>query len=266
MNATAEFVIRHGYAVLFFWVLTEQAALPLPSVPLLLVCGALVRAGHMSWAPVLLFGLLACLIPDSVWFRIGRSRGTKVLSFLCRLALEPDSCVRQTENGFTRFGPSFLLIAKFIPGMNALSSPLAGSAGTGWAQFLIFDAIGATLWIAGWGVVGYLFSNQLDAIGEIAGRAGFRLFLAIVLVLAVWMAFKFFQRRRFLRKLSTARIAVEELHRMLVAGEDVMIIDVRGEHASPRDPIPGALRIPLSTLVSRQQEIPRDRDIVLFCT
>src|SRR5580658_6741370 len=100
MNETAEFVIRHGYAVLFFWILAEQGALPVPSVPLLLVCGALVRTGRLSAAPILFFGVLASLISDSVWFQIGRSRGTRILSFLCRITLEPDSCVRQTENGF----------------------------------------------------------------------------------------------------------------------------------------------------------------------
>jgi membrane protein DedA with SNARE-associated domain len=266
MNLTAEFLIRYGYALLFFWILAEQAALPVPSVPLLLACGALIRGGHMHWAPVLCLGVPACLISDSAWFHLGRSRGTKVLRFLCRLALEPDSCVRQTENGFTRFGPRFLLIAKFIPGMSALASPLAGSAGTGWAHFLVLDSIGAALWIASWGSLGYLFRDQVDAIGDIAGRTGLRLFLVIAALLAAWIAFKFFQRRRILRRLATARISAGELHRMLNAGEDVVIIDVRGELAVPRDPIPGALRIPLSTLTSRQQEIPRDRDVVLVCT
>ena len=128
MNETAEFVIRHGYAVLFFWVLAEQGALPVPSVPLLLVCGALAKAGHLSAAPILFSGVLACLIADSAWFQIGRSRGTKILGFLCRMALEPDSCVRQTESGFVRYGVRFLLVSKFIPGMNALAAPLAGSS------------------------------------------------------------------------------------------------------------------------------------------
>ncbi len=266
MNATAEFVIRHGYSVLFFWILAEQGALPIPSVPLLLVCGALVKDGRLNWMPLLVLGLVACLIPDSAWFEIGRRRGTRVLSFLCRMTLEPDSCVRQTENGFARYGPAFLLVSKFVPGMNALGAPLAGSAGTRWIQFLLFDAVGAVVWITTWGTVGYLFGNQLDAIGDAIGRAGFRLSLLIVLLLAGWIGFKYFQRRRFLKKLSVARIPVEELHRMLNSGEDVMIIDVRGPLANPRDPIPGALRIPFSELAARQHEIPRDRDIVLFCT
>jgi membrane protein DedA with SNARE-associated domain len=266
MNHTAEFVIRHGYAVLFFWILAEQGALPIPSVPLLLVCGALARAGHLSAVPILFFGVLACLIADSTWFQIGRSRGSKILGFLCRMALEPDSCVRQTENGFVRYGVRFLLVSKFIPGMNAVAAPLAGSSRVGWGQFVLFDTMGAALFISSWATVGYLFNSQLEAIGEVVGRAGFRLFLSIVVIMGGWIAWKYIQRRLFFRKLSIARIPVEELERMLDAGEDIMVIDVRGELSTEDEPIPGALHIPLNQLAARHKEIPRDRDIVLFCT
>ena len=265
MNETTEFVIRHGYAVLFFWILAEQGALPVPSVPLLLVCGALAKTGHLSPAPILFLGVLACLIADGAWFQLGRSRGRRILGFLCRMALEPDSCVRQTENGFVRYGVRFLLVSKFIPGMNALAAPLAGSARVGWGPFLLFDILGAALFVASWGTVGYLFSGQLEAIGKIVGLAGFRLFLSIAAVTGGWIAWKYFQRRRFFRKLSMARIPVTELQRMLDAGEDVVVIDVRGISAGD-GPIPGALRIPLSELAARQHEVPRDRDVVLFCS
>ena len=265
MNETAEFVIRHGYAVLFFWVLAEQGALPIPSFPLLMVCGALVRTGHLSAAPVLFLGMLACLIADGAWFQLGRSRGKRVLGFLCRIALEPDSCVRQTENGFVRYGVRFLLISKFIPGMNALAAPLAGSARVGWGQFLVFDALGAAVFVSSWGTVGYLFGDQLEAIGLVVGHAGFRLFLTIVAITGGWIAWKYFQRRRFFNQLAMARINVTELQRMLLAGEDVVIIDVRGM-MNADGPIPGALRIPLSELAARHDEVPRDRDVVLFCS
>jgi len=266
MNATAEFVLRHGYALLFFWILAEQAALPIPSVPLLLVCGALVKAGRMNSMTILFLGLLACLIADGLWFGIGRGRGARVLRFLCRMSLEPDSCVRQTENGFARYGVKLLLISKFIPGMNALAAPLAGSAGTGWLEFAAFETVGAALWIAAWGCVGYLFSTQLDEIGIMISRAGFRLSILIAALAGGWIALKYLQRQRFLRKLRGARMPVEELHRKLADGDEVMVIDVRSERAMPRDPIPGALRIPLNEMEARQSEIPRDRDIVLFCT
>jgi hypothetical protein len=180
--------------------------------------------------------------------------------------LEPDSCVRQTEGGFARYGVRFLLVSKFIPGMNALAAPLAGSAGTGWVQFLIYDVAGAAVWISSYGIVGYLFSRQLDEVGRIVGRTSFHLLLVIVVLTGGWIAWKYFQRRRFFRKLAMARIPVAELQRMLDAGEEVVVIDVRGELAKPREPIPGALRIPLKEIAARQKEVPRDRDVVLFCT
>lgn len=266
MNETAEFVIRHGYAVLFFWILGEQGALPIPSVPLLLVCGALARTGRLSGAPILFFGVLACLIADSVWFQIGRSRGARILGFLCRMALEPDSCVRRTENGFVRYGVRFLLVSKFIPGMNALAAPLAGSSRVDWRQFLLFDTVGAAIFISSWGTAGYVFSGQLEAVGAVVGRAGFRLFLSILVITGGWIGWKYLQRRRFFKKLAIARIPVEELQRMRDAGEDVVVIDVRGGLSTGEEPILGAVRIPLSELAARHREIPRDRDIVLFCT
>jgi membrane protein DedA with SNARE-associated domain/rhodanese-related sulfurtransferase len=265
MSETAEFVIGHGYAVLFFWILAEQGALPIPSVPLLLVCGALAKAGDLSPAPILFFGVLACLIADSAWFDLGRRRGRKILGFLCRLALEPDSCVRQTENGFVRYGVRFLLVSKFIPGMNALAAPLAGSARVGWMPFLFFDTLGAAVFVSSWGTVGYLFSGQLKDIAEMVGLAGSRVFLSTVVIVGGWIAWKYFQRRRFFKKLEMARIPVTELQRMLDAGEDVVVIDVRGMQSAD-GPVPGALRIPLSELAARHNEVPRDRDVVLFCS
>jgi len=126
---------------------------------------------------------------------------------------------------------------------------------------------GATsCFISSWGIVGYLFSGQLEAIGDAVGRAGFRLFLSIVVITGGWIAWKYFQRRLFFRKLSIARIPVEELQRMLDAGDELMVIDVRGGLSIANQPIPGALHIPLSELAARHKEIPRDRDVVLFCT
>jgi rhodanese-related sulfurtransferase len=181
------------------------------------------------------------------------------------MALEPDSCVRQTENGFVRYGVRFLLVAKFIPGMNAIAAPLAGSSQVSWGLFLLFDALGAAIYVSSWATVGYLFSGQLDAIGDVVGRAGYRLFLSIIVISAGWIAWKYFQRRLFLKKLSIAKIRVEELQRMLDDGEDVVVIDVRGGLSTEPGPIPGSVRIPLSELTARHNEIPRDRDVVLYC-
>jgi len=126
---TAEFVVRHGYALLFVWLLAEQGALPLPSVPLLLACGALARNGQLNPFLVLLSGMAACLLADNIWFQLGRRRGARILKFLCRIALEPDSCVRRTETAFEKYGVRSLLVAKFVPGLNAVAAPMAGESG-----------------------------------------------------------------------------------------------------------------------------------------
>jgi hypothetical protein len=129
----------------------------------------------------------------------------------------------------------------------------------------VFDAAGAVLWIATWAATGYVFCEQLKVVGDIVGRAGFRLFLTIVVSIAVWIAFKYFQRRRFVTKLNVERIPATELRRMPQDGEVPVIIDIRGGQALD-DPIPGARRIPISEIGARHNEVPRDRDVILFCT
>jgi membrane protein DedA with SNARE-associated domain/rhodanese-related sulfurtransferase len=263
---TIDFVVRHGYALLFFWILAEQAALPLPSAPLLLACGALAKDGRLTAHLIVLTGLAACLIPDSVWFAIGRRRGAKALRFICRLALEPDSCVRQTETAYQRYGIRSLLVAKFVPGLNAVSAPLAAISGVSFGKFVLFDTLGALTWICTFAGLGYIFSDQLDKVGDYAARMGSWVAVVVVGLLAAWIGWKILQRKRFLKKLAVARITATELRAMLAAGEDVVVVDVRTALESETDAVPGALRIPLEDLEARHGDIPRDRDIVLFCS
>jgi membrane protein DedA with SNARE-associated domain len=261
---TIQFLIRHGYWLLFFWLLAEQAALPLPSIPLLLACGALARAGKMDFRLILLYGIAACLLADNVWFQLGRRRGTKILRFICRIALEPDSCVRQTENAFVRYGMRSLLAAKFVPGLNAVAAPLAGRSGASLGRFLIYDSIGCLLWIASVTCAGYVFSDQLETIADYAMRMGSWLGVFLTSLLVAWMVWKYVQRQRFLRKLEIARITPEELRDRLEGGEEMLIVDLRRLQGD--DPIPGALLISVEELATRHKEIPRDRDLILVCS
>jgi membrane protein DedA with SNARE-associated domain len=263
---TIDFVVRHGYALLFFWILAEQGALPLPSAPLLLACGALAKDGRLSAHWIVLTGLAACLIADNIWFMLGRRRGAKVLRFVCRVSLEPDSCVRRTETAFLRYGIRSLLVAKFVPGLNAVSAPLAAISGVSFGRFFLFDSLGALIWIGAYGGLGYIFSGELDRVGDYAARMGSWVGVLAVGLLAAWIGWKFAQRRRFLRKLAVARITPEELRRKLEAGEEIIVVDVRSTLESETDSVPGALRIPLEDLETRHIDIPRDRDIILFCS
>jgi len=266
VNHPLDFVVRHGYVLLFFWVLAEQGALPLPSAPLLLACGALAKDGRLAAHWIVLTGLAACLIADNIWFMLGRRRGAKVLRFVCRVALEPDSCVRQTETAFLRYGSRSLLVSKFVPGLNAVSAPLAAISGVRLGRFLVFDTLGALIWIGSYTALGYIFSGEIDRLGDYAAHMGSWVGLLAAGLLAAWIGWKFAQRRRFLRKLAVARIAPEELRQKLEAGEEVVVVDVRSALESESDSVPGALRIPLEDLATRHGDIPRDRDIILFCS
>lgn len=261
-----EFVKQHGYALLFVWVLAEQSAIPLPSAPLLLVAGALTRAGSLHILPALLCCMSAALISDSIWFQLGRHRGRRVLRLVCRVSLEPDSCVRQTENAFLRYGMRSLLVSKFIPGLNAVAAPLAGHSRSSYVRFAAYDIAGALIWSGAYVALGYVFSEQLERIITYVSRMGSNLLLLIVALFTIWIAWKFVQRRRFLKQLEVARITPAELHERLTAGEELFIVDLRSGLAGEPALIPGAFRISPEELTTQGQEIPRDREIILFCS
>jgi len=259
-------VERHGYALLFFWALAEQGALPIPSAPLLVAVGALVRTGSLHILPVVACCLAGALAADIVWFCFGRTRGKRVLRFICRVSLEPDSCVRQTENAFIKYGLKTLLIAKFVPGLNAVAAPLAGDSGAGVARFLALDSLGIVMWSGAYLAVGYLFSDQIeDALGY-AQRLGSGVLLLLAGLLLGWVFWKFIQRQRFLKKLEVARITAEELRDRMAAGESLYIVDLRTRVDNDWPPIPGAVRFSIENLTSTASQIPRDREIILYCT
>jgi len=266
MQETIAFVERHGYLLLFSWVLAEQSAIPLPSIPLLLATGALIRQHRLELLPAVLCCVSAALIADSIWFELGRRRGRRVLRMLCRVSLEPDSCVRQTENAFVKYGLRCLLVSKFIPGLNAVAAPLAGNSTRAYRRFLLYDAAGATLWCLAYLSLGWLFSEQLETLLTLTSRMGSGLLFLAVALFALWIGWKYWQRRRFFKQLDIARITPEELRDRLRAGEDVFVIDLRhGESNSPSG-IPQATRIAPNQLAERGREIPRDREVVLFCS
>jgi membrane protein DedA with SNARE-associated domain len=260
------FVERHGYALLFLWVLGEQSAIPLPSVPLLLAAGALIHTGRLLILPALVCCLIAALIADSIWFQLGRHRGRQVLRLVCRLSLEPDSCVRQTENAFLKYGMSSLLVSKFVPGLNAVAAPLAGHSKRSYFRFAVYDSVGVLIWSGTYIALGYLFSQELEKIIAYASRMGSNLVLLVAALFAIWIGWKFEQRRRFLKKLQVARITPAELQDQLSRGEELFIVDLRIGDAGEPALIPGAVRISPDELVARGQEIPRDREIILFCS
>lgn len=206
MQEAVQFLIQYGYAVLFVWVLGEQVGLPIPSMPLLLAAGAL--AGNHQLSLILVIGLAvaASLLSDILWYEIGRLRGGRVLRLLCRISLEPDSCMRWTENAFARYGVHPLVVAKFVPGLNTAAPPLADIIGMSRSRFLLFDSLGALLWVGAFVGLGYLFSDQLEHIAASIPRLGKWLGAVVGAGLIMYIGWKYLARRRFLRRLRvTAR-------------------------------------------------------------
>ena len=267
MHNLIPFLIQHGYTVLFFWVLAETMGLPIPSVPLLITVGALAGLGQMKLFLCIGLGVCAALSSDLFWYYLGRRRGGQLLSLLCRVALEPDSCVRRTENLFSRYGSRSLLIAKFLPGMSAVSTPLAGMIRMRLWLFLFFDCIGAILWVGSFTALGYLFSEQLDHALAYTARMGHALLFLLAGGLSIYILRKYSLRRRFLKQLLVARITPEELKQKLDSGEEITMIDVRHALDFEADPyiIPGTLRIP-SEQPESYPEVPKDREVVVYCT
>jgi membrane protein DedA with SNARE-associated domain/rhodanese-related sulfurtransferase len=268
MKGTLEFLVRHGYMVLYVWVVCEQIGLPVPSIPMLLAAGALAGAGRMNLAVVILLAVLACMTSDLLWYQLGLQRGGKVLQWICKISLEPDSCVRRTEDFFLRLGPKSLLIAKFLPGLNAAAAPVAGILRIRRARFIFYDALGSLFWAGTIATLGYVFSDQLEDVAVYALRLGLSLAVLIFGGLAGYILWKYLQRKRFIRTLRIARITAQELKQKLDAGETLQILDLRQVLDFEANPsvIPGALQFDPKEIENRQVEIPRDREIILYCS
>lgn len=268
MHGMLEFIIRHGYLVLLAWVFAEQAGLPIPSIPLLLAAGALAGAGKLNIGTALLTCMLAAVAADTIWYELGRRKGIKVLQLLCKISLEPDSCVRRTEGLFEKQGPRSLLFAKFLPGLNAVATPLAGIFNMRLRKFLLYDALGAVIWAATYLGIGYVFSDQIERIALRAARLGGGLLVLLVAGLACYILYKFAARQKFLRDLRVARITVDDLKKKLDEGEKLTIFDLRHSPDFEADPetIPGALRIDASELQENSGTLPHDREVILYCT
>src|ERR1044071_499810 len=172
MNQTLEFLVRHGTALVFAAVFVEQLGAPLPATPWLLAAGALAATGKINWLTATTAAVVGSLLADAIWFYLGRYRGYRVLSFLCRISLEPDSCVRQTQDLFTRYGMRGVIVAKFIPGLSTLAPPMAGNSGIKAPRFFFFDGLGSLLYTSIFILLGALFSRQLDQVIDALERLG----------------------------------------------------------------------------------------------
>ncbi len=265
MTDLLHFLVQYGYLILFAVVFLEQAGLPVASVPVLLGIGAESAEGHFSFPAALAVTLAACLPADAIWYEVGRRGGYKVLGFLCRISLEPDTCVERTTGSFRRHGMGTLTFAKFVPGLSAIATPMAGLMKMNRARFLALDGVGALLWGGVYLTLGVIFRRELERVAAIIARTGLSLAAGLIGSIGAYFLWKWIGRRRYLHQLAMARISPEELWRRIQSGEELTILDLRSDTGDDMT-IPGALRFAPEEMDKWVSKIPADRDVVLFCT
>ncbi len=263
----AAFEDRDVFWILALNTLLHELGVPLPMMPTALVVGARTASGATGPLLPIVAIVAATLIGNSVWFAAGRRYGAGVLKLLCRLSLSADTCVSRTESVFGRWGWSSLVVGRFLPGVSLVAPPLAGALGMKWGRFLILTGAGAALY--GLVVVGagMLLREQIESALRELGVLGWQAGAAVAAVLALYNAWRWWWRRRVAGALDVSRISVDELQAMIAAGETPFLVDVRGPTTQRLDPrrIPGAIGIPLDAIAAVVAELPRDRQIVLYC-
>jgi len=259
---------QHGLWLVFGWVLVERLGLPLPALPVMILAGALAADGRLPLAALCVVALLACLLGDALWYAAGWRYGTRVLRLLCRISFSPDACVKQSETRFERWGGSLLVAAKFVPGLATMAAPVAGAIHLRWRSFALYSGIGSLLWIVVGVGAGLLFHAQVDKLFAWLDRLGSVALPLLLALLGAYVGFKWWERRRLFRMLRMARIGVDELWRLMQAGEEPVVVDVRSGLARQLEPrgIPGALPLEIDAIGARAGILPTDREIILYCT
>jgi len=261
------FFAEYGLLLVFGVVLAEQLGVPVPAMPVLLFAGAEAVEDPLFGLVAFALAILACIMGDLAWYAAGRRYGLGVLRLFCRVSLSPDSCVRQTESAFEKRGVATLVIAKFVPGLATVAPPVAGALGMKASSFFILDGAGSALYCGTGIVLGLIFHDQVDWLLERFATLGGRAMAILAVLLALYVAYRWWDRHRFTKSLDAGRISVGELSRMMDAGEKPIVLDVRSRVHREIDGrrIPGAVHVDLDALEATLAGIPRDRDVVVYC-
>jgi membrane protein DedA with SNARE-associated domain/rhodanese-related sulfurtransferase len=265
MSELLDHVLRFGYAAVFLYVVVSQLGVPIPSAPMMLAVGALAATGRIALPAAAAAVVLACICADSFWYRVGRTRGRQVVRLLCRLSMEPGSCVQTTELALHRYGTRFLLVAKFLPGLGLMAPPVAGESGTPYARFILFDALGALLWSSTYLLLGRFFGGVLGRNAQLfhlVARFGGGALLVAVLAL---IASRLVRRSRLRGQLTSVGIRPADLKGRMDRGESFYIVDIR-----PRAPgratesLPGAVHL-TPDQATAQGRMPADCEVIVLC-
>jgi membrane protein DedA with SNARE-associated domain/rhodanese-related sulfurtransferase len=262
MDALIHIIEAYGLWVVFISVLLDQGGLPTPSYAPMIVTAALAtNAGESLW-PILLVGSMAAVLADIIWFAGGRRYGAQLLRLMCRLSISPDSCVGTTRRIYERFGAPSLMLAKYIPGFAAVSTTLAGQAGTSWPRFLVFDVLGSVLWVSGAVILGAVFHEAVEVLLNTLEDLGHIAILMLLVALALFLAYKVWQRHRFLREIRMTRISSDELRAEMQAMPGLMLVDVRSAESRARS---GWIAGSINVRDVSELNIDPDNSIVVYC-
>jgi len=273
MPIALAFFVHYAYLIIFLWVLVEQMGIPIPSVPVLLTAGTLSATHRVSWLGITVSMLLACIVADTIWFALGRRYGNSVLKLLCRFSFEASTCVSKTEGYFTRRGAVTLLFAKFVPGLSTVAAPIAGQTGMSLPRFLAWDLAGSFIWGEAFILAGRFFGDLAKKSAPFFAWLGHFAIVIFVLMVLGFLAHRIWKQRKFLQQVRELRLEPSELKTLLDIAETnhtppPFIVDLRHPLDSLPDPrvLPGALRIGPNELRQHSEIIPRDRDVILYCT
>lgn len=264
MRLFLQSLTSHPYTLLVLSGLLERIGFPVLLSPVLIAAGALAATGQMHFDLALWITLLVCISGDTLWYELGRKKGDSVLHTLCRISLEPESCVRRSRHFFDKGVQRTLLLSKWLPGLSHIVPAVAGLSEVSRQTFFLTNIAGSALWIIVFLLAGYVPIARLHlapAIGPVVLEGGIVLLIGNI-------GLKYFHKRRFLQDLDKARIAPQDLREMLEAGEKVVILDLRHPLDSITDPrtLPGAVRVLPDELIIRADELPKGQEIILYCT
>ena len=270
MDDLLPLISRHGYVLLLVICFAEAVGLPLPAALAILTAGAVAAYGQLHLYAVVATAFVAFLSGDLILFFLGRVSGWALLGFLCRLSANPETCILRSADYFYRRGKLTLLFAKFIPGINTMSPPLAGSMKMRPGQFLLFDSIGAAFYVAAYSAAGYIFSDALRAMTRGLRSAGFAAEVIFGLGLAAYVAYRIWIYRKYRLLDIVPRIQAKELAQRLAssAAKKMLIADVRshGYYDQAAERIAGSIRLEPNNLMEEIRNLPRDQEIYLYCT
>jgi membrane protein DedA with SNARE-associated domain/rhodanese-related sulfurtransferase len=269
MDALTSLFAEHGLLAVFAAVLVEQLGAPVPALPFLLLAGVAAAGDGILALKALAVATLASTLADGLWFYAGRRYGRRVLALLCKVSISPDTCVRQSELNFARRGVATLVIAKFVPGLSTLASPLAGALGMRTSSFILFNLAGTILW-AGSGIAGGLiFHDQIEALLRALGKLGDIAMPFMGAVLVFYVAWRAWRRRREAQaNARLPRLQPDDLSQLINSGTGYTLLDVRGAAVA----LPGQERIPGSRHIEIRDietalldDWPVDVELVTYC-